>query len=203
MGKRIAAAGMAVALSVGGLTIAALNPIAVAGAQGDAPTTAPTGTTGTKEGPMHRALDKLVADGTLTQAQADAVISTTKAEVKAGQAERKERRQANRAELVKTVATAIGTTPEKVKAGLKAGTSIAKQAEAAGVDRQVVDDAVTKLLTDRIDAAVADGRLSADQAAKAKAHVDQAVDRILDADGKGGAGGTGRLRQRLRDRLGN
>ena len=72
-------------------------------------------------------------------------------------------------------------TPDEVKAGVEAGTSIAAQAEAAGVDRQVLDDAITTLLAGRIDAAQADGRLTDEQAAKAKEHLDQVVDRILDA----------------------
>ena len=76
-----------------------------------------------------------------------------------------------------------GIHAEEVKAGLKDGTSVAAQAEAEGVDRQVVDDALTAHLQGRIDAAVQDGTLTEERAAKAEEHVDGAVDRILDADG--------------------
>lgn len=210
MGKRLAAVGMTAAIGLGGLGVAALNPLGVAGAQDGTTTEAPAAGTaaGTgaehRDGPLARALDKLVADGTLTQAQADEVQAATKAEAEAGRKERAANRKDRRQQLLTTVADALGTTPEEVTAGLKGGTSIAKQAEAAGVERQVVDDAVTKLLTDRIDAAVADGHLTEERAAKAREHVDQAVDRILDADGTGGHGkGKGTLRDRIGHRRGN
>lgn len=199
MGKRIAAVGMAAAIGVGGLTVAAVNPLGVAGAQDG--TEAVAGAE--RVGPLQRALDGLVADGTLTQEQADAVLEATKGEAEQGRADRKEQREARRTETLAVVAEALGTTPDEVKAGLQAGTSIAAQAEAAGVDRQVVDDALTAHLTARIDQAVADGKLTEERAAKATEHVDQVVDRILDADGQGGGGGHGRFRERLRERFGN
>lgn len=204
MGSRIAAAGLAAAIGLGGLGVAAVNPLGIAGAQdGTTTTEAPAGTgtsTPAHDGPLQRALDKLVADGTLTQAQADKVKATTKSEVEAARTQRQERRKDNRQAMIQTVADAIGSTPADVTAGLKGGTSIAAQAEAKGVDRQVVDDAVTKLLNDRIDAAVADGKLTEERAAKAKDHVGQAVDRILDADGSKVPAG---FRERLRQRRGN
>jgi polyhydroxyalkanoate synthesis regulator phasin len=198
MGNKLAAVGLAAAIGVGGLTAAAVNPLASAGAQ-SAPASAAEAPA--KEGPLARALAALVADGTLTQAQADAVTAKTKAEAEAGRAERKENRQARRTATLAVVAKALGSTPEAVKAGLADGTSIAAQARAGGVDRQVVDDALTKHLTATIDAAVADGKLTEERAAKARAHVDQAVDRILDADGSGAGRQT--LRDRIAERRGN
>ena len=187
------------------LAVAAVNPLTTAGAQDGTTTSAPAApSAGTHpDGPLKRALDELVAKGTLTQDQADAVLTTTKDEVKQGRAERKQKRQDRRTEVLQVVADAIGSTPDDVKAGLKAGTSIAKQAEAKGVSRQKVDDALTAALTKRIDQAVADGKLTADRATKAKSHLDKVVDRILDADGQGGAGGRGGLRRHLRGRVGN
>jgi polyhydroxyalkanoate synthesis regulator phasin len=193
MGKRLAAAGMAAAIGIGGLTVAAVNPLAGAGAQGDpAPAAAPAADPkADRTGPLQRALDALVADGTLTEAQAAKVKAKVTAEAKEGRAERKAKRTERRADTLAVVAEALGSTPDEVKAGLKDGTSIAAQAEAKGVDRKVVDDALTKAITERIDAAVADGKLTEEQATKAKGRIDEAVDRILDADG-----------HRLRDRAG-
>ncbi|MFN8017028.1 MAG: hypothetical protein U0P45_02775 [Acidimicrobiales bacterium] len=189
MSKKLASLGLAAAIGLGGLGVAAANPLGVAGAQTS--TEAPSGTSKAHpDGPLQRALDKLVADGTLTQAQADKVLSTTKAEAKAG----KDKRQARRGELLKVAADAIGVSTDDLKAGLKDGQSIAAQAEAKGVSRQKVDDALTKAITDRIDQAVADGKLTEEQAAKAKARMDKAVDRILDATPRGGAGRGGRFR---------
>ncbi len=183
MGKRLASIGLAAAIGVGGLAVAAVNPLTGAGAQqgGTPTTTAPAAGTAKahRAGPLERALDQLVADGTLTQAQADKVMEATKAEAEAG----KERRQDRRAAVAEAAAKAIGVSVQDLEAGVKGGTSIAEQAKAKGVERQVVDDAITKVMTERIDAAVADGTLTADQGAKAKEHLDKVVDRILDADG--------------------
>lgn len=200
MGKRLAAVGLAAAIGIGGLGVAAANPLGVAGAQEDPTTTeAPgAGTTTEREGPLKRALADLVADGTLTQAQADKVLEATKAEAEAGRAEHKERAKARRAETLAVIAEALGSTPDEVKAALKDGKSVAAQAEAAGVDRAVVEQALADHLTGKIDAALADGRISEERAAKAKEHVGDAVDRIIDADGSGHG-----LRDRLRQRRGN
>lgn len=200
MGKRMAAVGLAAAIGIGGLTVAAVDPLGIAGAQDQ--TEAPAAA-GDRVGPLQRALDGLVADGTLTQEQADAVLAATKGEAEQGRADRRDRREARRAEVLAVAAEAIGSTPDEVKAGLQDGTSIAAQAEAAGVERQAVDDALTAAISERIDQAVADGTITEERAATAREHVDQVVDRILDADGQGGGGGHGGLRQRLRDRFGD
>lgn len=190
MGKRLAAAGMAAAIGVGGLTVAAFNPFGTAGAQDGSTTTtqpadqAPKGPRGPGlrhrgDGPLKKALDKLVADKTLTRAQADAVLAEVKAQATAGMEQRKGERQ----ESFQALADAIGVTTDELKAGLKDGKSLAAQAEAKGVDRKVLEDLLTTRMTARIDQAVTDGHLTEEQAAKAKEHIAQAVDRMLDADG--------------------
>lgn len=199
MGTKLAAAGLAAIIGIGGVAVAT-NPLTAASAQ-EAPDTGTGSSAPAPDGPLARALDALVSDGTLTQAQADAVQAKTKAEAEAGRADRKAQRRARRAAIVEVAAKAIGSTPEDVEAGIGAGTSIADQAKAKGVDRQVVDDALTKQLTAAIDAAVEDGKLTEERAAKAKDHVDRAVDRILDADGSG-AGRRG-LRGRIAEHRGN
>ena len=200
MGQRLAAIGMAGAIAVGGLTVAAVNPLSVAGATAGTVTTAAKPTPAKAKairakagaGVLKKALDKLVAEKKLTRTQADEVLAATKAEAKAEIKTRVEKRKTNRADLVGVVATAIGSTPDQVKAGIKGGTSIAAQAKGKGVDRQVVDDAVTKALTARIDAAVKAGKLKPARADRMKGNLDKAVDRILDADGS-----------RIRNRTGN
>ena len=187
MGKRLTAISAAAAIGIGGLTVAAINPIGMAGAQDTTSTTAPPagGARTPRSGPLERALKDLVADGTLTEAQAAKVKEAVTSEAKAGHQKRKDRR----ADVLQVAAEAIGSTPDEVKAGLKDGTSIADQAEANGVDRQVVDEALTKAITARIEAAVKAGTVTADQGAKATARVDKVVDRILDADGTKGRRG--------------
>src|SRR5690606_33955504 len=128
------------------------------------------------DGILKKALDGLVADGTITQEQADKVLEATKAEGKRVRTERK----AQRAETLKIVADALGSTPDEVGAAMKDGTTIAEQAEAAGVDRAVIEKALAAHLDDRIDAAVSDGTMTAERAAKAKEHSADAAARIVD-----------------------
>ena len=185
MGKRLAVVGAAAVIAGGGLTVAAINPLQVAGAS-NAPTTTSVPAAKSKaehHGALAKALASLVKDGTLTQAQADKVASTVKADAKAGHKDTKADRKARRTEIVALVAKTIGSTPDQVRAGVKGGTSIAAQAQAKGVSRQTLSDALTKAFNDRIDAAVASGQIKAPRAEKAKARIPQAVTRILDADG--------------------
>ncbi len=184
MGKRLAAVGMAAVLGVGGLTVAAVNPLGVAGASTPAASTsAQQGAKAHRSGVLKKALDKLVADKTLTQAQADKVTAAVKSEVKATRQGHKGNRKERRQEVLGVAAKAIGSTPEAVTAGLKNGTSIAEQAKAKGIDRQVVVDALTKDLTARIDTALKEGKITPERGTKAKARVGEAVNRIVDATG--------------------
>jgi polyhydroxyalkanoate synthesis regulator phasin len=182
MGKRIAAVSMVGAVALGGLGVAALNPLVTAGAQPEPTTEAPA--EGAR-GALARALDALVADGTITREQADAVAAATKQEAQQARQQRREQRASRHDELLAVVAEALGSTPDAVRSALRDATSIAEQAEAAGVERQAVDDAITALFASRIEAAVVDGRIDEDRAAAATERLDAVVDRILEADGRG------------------
>jgi polyhydroxyalkanoate synthesis regulator phasin len=208
MHKRLATIALAGAVGLGGLGVAAVSPLGIAGAQDGSEQTSGVDDA-RRGGPLARALDALVADGTLTQEQADAVVATTQDEVAEARAERKEHRQERRTAVLDAAAGAIGSTPDDVRSGLRSGTSIATQAEAEGVERSTVEAAIGEVLRARLDAAVADGRLSEERAAKAAERLDEVVDRIVDADGQGRerprGDGTGRdrLRDRLQERFGN
>lgn len=174
MRSRLAALGATAALGLGGLAVVATSPLGIAGAQG-APATTESG----GQGALGTALDALVADGTLTQEQADAVVDAVRDERRGD----RETRRARRSETLAAAAEAIGSSPRDVRSALRDGTSLAAQAEAAGVDRQVVDDAVTASITAHLDDAVASGAITEERAAKVTAKLDRVVDRILDADG--------------------
>jgi hypothetical protein len=190
MGMRFAAVSVAGAVVLGGLGVAAVNPLGVAGAQPEpeAPASAPHA----GQGPLARALEQLVADGTITPDQADAVAAATEDQVATSRAQRREQRAERHRELVAVIAEALGSSPAQVRSSLRDGTSIAEQAEAAGVERQMVDDAITALLAERIETARRDGRIDERRAAKATERLDAAVDRILDADGRNKGPGDGR-----------
>ncbi|MBX3284625.1 MAG: hypothetical protein R2746_14980 [Acidimicrobiales bacterium] len=82
-------------------------------------------------------------------------------------------------QAVKTSAEAIGITPKELATELKAGKSIAEVAEAKGVPVSKVTDALVAKGTARIDQAVADGKLTAERAEKAKARLPKLADRIV------------------------
>lgn len=196
MRTKLAAVTTAAAIGIGGFAVAAVNPLGVAGAQ-DAPAEAPGAD---RNGPLAQALDALVADGTLTEAQAAAVTEGVGNQVAEGRQDRKDRR----ADTLQVVADTLGSSPDEVRAGLGDATSIAAQAEAAGVDRQAVDDALTAVLGERIDAAAEAGKLTEAQAVRGREKLDAMVESILDADGsRPGRGGSGGLRHRSRERRGN
>jgi hypothetical protein len=135
--KLIASTVAAATLATGGLAVAALNPLSTAGAEEQPAPDQEQQQAGRHRGGRHvlkDVLDGLVADGTLTQAQADAVTGGVKDEVKD--------RRAHRRELVGVVADTIGVSTEDLVAALKDGKSIAQVAEAHDVTAQAVVDAL-------------------------------------------------------------
>jgi uncharacterized protein (DUF433 family) len=89
------------------------------------------------------------------------------------------RRHARRAALG-VAAETIGIEPAALREQLRAGKSVAEVAQAEGVDPQQVVDALVTAATERIDAAVAAGKLDADRAATIKDHLDERVTKRVD-----------------------
>ncbi len=140
-------------------------------------------------------LDGLVADGTLTQDQADAVRDGV-----AGAAERWRadhprpeggpggprgwgpgRGLPHLEEAVAAAAEIIGVEPDALRDGLRDGRSVAEIAEEAGVARQDVVDAIVAAATDALDQAVADGHLDTDRAASLAEHLPEWAGQLVDA----------------------
>jgi polyhydroxyalkanoate synthesis regulator phasin len=185
--RRMAAgAALAGAVAVGGLTVAAINPLGVAGAQDGSTTTttvAPPAAKGAAPKGARKvvqdALASLVADGTLTQPQADAVAARLQETAKAARAEHKARRTERRQEMLKVAADAIGISTDDLKAQLKDGTTLKQVAEANDVDPQKVIDALVKAANERIDAAVQPGKLDSARADAAKQRVADRIERVV------------------------
>lgn len=105
---------------------------------------------------------------------------------KSGQAPGADRRGARRhvrREALKVAAQAaadaIGVTKDELKTAVKGGQSVAELAQSKGVSIDDVKSAISKALTDRIDKAVADGKVTADQAAKVKGNLDARIDKLV------------------------
>ena len=172
-------------IGVGGLGVAALNPLGVAGAQ-DATTAQAPSTDRPKKGEvLDEVLAGLVADGTIDQAQSDKIAAAFKDKAAAlrdqfgDHQDRKDRRAERRGAGLTTAAQALGITEDELKAALKDGQTIAEVADAEGVDVQVVIDALIAEGNQRIDAAVADGRIDAEKAAELKAKLAEQVQKRI------------------------
>lgn len=196
---RWAASIAAATVVVGGaLTAAAVGLPNLVGAQDDPPAESTTtevergvgplgrgalrGLMGWEDGPLREVLDDLVADGTLTRGQADAVLDALDAELeeRAGEVEAKvdELRQ----EALATLADALGMTAEEVASALEGGGTVGELIEQQGLDRQSVVDELTAAVVARLDAAVAEHGLPPMWADRAEEHVADVVDRLVDEE---------------------
>jgi hypothetical protein len=142
-------------------------------------------------------LAPLVSNGTITQAQADSVISALEQARPAGGkgAGRGIGREARR-EGASVAAATIGITTTELRTELRSGKTIAEVATAHGVSPQKVIDAMVADAEARLDAAVTAGRITAAQAATMKTRIAaQIADRVnngrpASATGNGSAGST-------------
>jgi polyhydroxyalkanoate synthesis regulator phasin len=79
------------------------------------------------------------------------------------------------------VADLLGLTPEQLRTELQSGKSLAQIAEAKGVSRDTLKAKILETQKARLDAAVAAGRMTAEQAQQASARLSANIDRMLDA----------------------
>lgn len=148
-----------------------------------------------REQALSTMLQELVAKGTLTQAQADAVVATIKAAKDAAKAGRglggkggvlKGEREA----MQTLISTTIGVDSATIKSRLKAGESLAL---IAGDKKDALIAALVADHTKRIDAAATAGTITAAQAAVMKSKVVEHVATVVNAvGGKHGFGKGGR-----------
>ena len=93
----------------------------------------------------------------------------------------------HRGDALDAAATALGMEPDALKDALKEGRTLAQVAESQGVDVQVVIDALVAEGNARIDAAVANGRLGADEAEERKAQLAERIaERVSTPHERGG-----------------
>jgi len=135
-------------------------------------------------------LSGLVTKGTITQAQADAVIAALEADRAAKDADRPLAK--DRAAIDALVASTLGIDSATIKSRLKAGETLAA---IAGSKKAALIDALVAEESKRIDAAVTAGKLTADQATARKsglvAHVTAEVDSVRGPKGAGVGGHKG------------
>jgi polyhydroxyalkanoate synthesis regulator phasin len=181
MRKLIATISIITALGVGAF---ALNAVLPAGAVGSATTPAPDPSTscGGPRAKFKGVLDNLVTDGTITQAQEDAIIQAMKdakaADKPAGGRHGGVRLKALEG-MLQVSADTIGVSVDDLKTALKSGQSVADVANAHTVNPSDVITAIVNAGTAKIDQAVTDGKLTQAQADKLKGHLPKAADKFV------------------------
>jgi polyhydroxyalkanoate synthesis regulator phasin len=200
--RMVAGAALAGAIGVGGLTVAAVNPLGIAGAQDGSTTTTtvagqPDPSTQPQQGAAQQgprakvvqdALASLVADGTITQAQSDAVAARLKETAKAARQEHKANRTERRQQMVAVAAKALGMSADDLTAALKDGKTLKQVAESRDVEPQKVIDALVGAANERVDAAVSSGKLDAARADRVKERAATRIERLVN-DGARRRGG--------------
>lgn len=139
------------------------------------------------------ALKPLVAAGTITQAQADAVLKALAAarpphvDGRGGFGGPK-----GFGAAAADVSKALGISEADLRTAIESGKSLADIAKANGKDPAAIAKVIQDEMTARIDQAAKDGKLTADQAAKAKADAADRATAIVNGTAPLGGRGPGR-----------
>ena len=159
--KRSVAITTIAASTLGGVAAGAafFTPV-IAGAQDDAVEAAP----GRGER-ISEALQVLVDDGTLTEAQRDAVVETLQ-NARPDRGEFRERLSQRGPRVAGEIAEILGLEGNEIREALRNGSSIAELAEAQGIDSADVVGAIVARAEERLDTAVENGRIDDTQAAE-------------------------------------
>jgi len=81
-----------------------------------------------------------------------------------------------------TIEETLGLSAEEIRAGLAEGMTLADLAAEQGVSTDDLADALVATATERIDAAVADGKIDEDRAATAKERLEERIDAAIEAE---------------------
>lgn len=185
MKRSLAFALAAAGVAGGSVAVAAVSPFGIASAQDNPPSTqAPAppapGAPGAKQGHLAKALAAAVADGTITQDQADKI--TAKAKALADQFAKDHPKAAGKLGELRgklgaqadDVAGFLGITADQLRSDLRSGKTLA---QIAGDKTQALIDHLVAKANERIDKAAGSGKLPADKVANLKT---EAAKRIAD-----------------------
>ena len=114
---------------------------------------------------ISEALQVLVDDGTLTEAQRDAVVETLK-NARPDRGEFREPLGQRGPRVAGEIAELLGLEGNEIREALRNGSSIAELAEAQGIESADVVDAIVARAEERLDTAVENGRIDDTQAAE-------------------------------------
>jgi hypothetical protein len=172
MKKLLATVGIVLALGIGAYGLSTVLP---AGAQSTSlGAAAGPGARGEK---VKAVLDKLVADGTISQDQEDKIIAALKEAAPAGgpRAGLRHRILHNAIEITaKTLDMSVGD----LRSALASGKTVADVAAEKGVSLDTITQALTDAANAKLDEAVASGMISQERADTLKAKLPDAIDRF-------------------------
>ena len=114
---------------------------------------------------ISEALQVLVDDGTLTEAQREAVVETLQIALP-DRGEFRERLGQRGSRGAGEIAEILGLEASEIREALRNGSSIAELAEAQGIDSADIVDAIVARAEERLDTAVENGRIDDTQAAE-------------------------------------
>lgn len=189
--RKFAAAGLAAGLIGGGAAGILLTDSPLSGAESVSVTEADDSTDDAAEHAprleehIGEVLAPLVDDGTINQEQADAV----KAALLEAAPERPRGPRGKAWVALKSAAEVIGVEPRELADALRDGSTIAEVAAEHGVEVQSVIDAMVAEATERLNEAVADGRITEEQAARRlEGLTERVTDRVNNGFPRGGPG---------------
>ena len=197
MNKLVASGVAALSIATGSLAVAVLNPLGSAGAQSTngTATTAATTTADARPdrgGPLTSVLAGLVTDGTITQAQSDAITAKLDAARAANPAPERGGERGMAGAKLDDIASALGITADELHTKLESGATLAS---IAGDKVGALTTLLTGKANARIDQALTGGKITAGTAATMKTAVPAMVQATLDGSrpegGRGGHGGHG------------
>lgn len=129
---------------------------------------------------LKKALSGLVSDGTITQKQADAVAEAlTKSDTFGPGRHGFGHGLGGPGINLDTAAKTLGITAAELRQALQDGDTLAEVAQQHGVKVQTLVDALVAAATQRIDTAIAEGRLTKDRAAQMKADLNERITELV------------------------
>lgn len=139
---------------------------------------------------LREMLQPLVEDTTLTAEQADKVTShlvenRPERGERGDRGERVEHRRGQRGGVSDAVLELLGTDAETLKAQIMDGSSLADVATESGVDVQQIVDVMVSEASDRLDEAVANGRLDEGEAAERLAEIEERITARVNGESAG------------------
>lgn len=189
--RKFVAAGLAAGLIGGGAAGLLLTDSPLSGAESASATDADESTDDAAEHAprleehIGEVLAPLVDDGTINQEQADAV----KAALVEAAPERPRGPRGKAWVALKSAAEVIGVEPRELADALRDGSTIAEVAAEHGVEVQTVIDAMVAEATERLNEAVADGRITEEQASRRlEGLTERVTDHVNNGFPRGGPG---------------